>query len=142
VRLALTRTFEVAASRARVWAHLERLQDWPTWAGHIRSVTATPPGPLTPATVGVIRLKNGIRSSFRMTDLRPPDAWTWAGRFLWMPIRYDHVFEERGPERTRVRFDVFAGGLGNQTLGRLFAWIYGKNLDRAIPRLVAQLTAP
>lgn len=126
---------------ARVWAHLARLAEWPSWARHIRSVEASPPGPLTPATVGVIRLTNGIRSRFAMTKLDPPRSWTWDGRFLWMPIRYDHVFEELGPGRTRVTFDVFAGGLGNGTLGRLFAWIYGKNLDRAIPLLAAEIAA-
>jgi hypothetical protein len=57
-----------------------------------------------------------------------------------MKIRYDHVFEPIAPGRTRVRFDVFASGLGRATLGRLFAWIYGRNLDRAIPILVSELS--
>lgn len=140
MRLALTRTFEVPVPVERAWAHLERIEQWPTWAKHIRSVEQQPKGPLTPDTVGVIRLTNGFRARFRMTQFAPPRSWTWAGRFLWMRIRYDHVFEALGPTRTRIRFDVFAGGLGSGTLGRLFAWVYAKSLDRAIPLLVAELS--
>jgi hypothetical protein len=140
VRLAVQRSFEVPAPVERAWAHLELLENWPTWAAHIRSVEQEPKGPLTPDTVGVIRLTNGIRSRFRMTHFDPPRSWTWEGRFLWLRIRYAHVFEALGPARTRIRFDVFAGGLGSGTLGRLFAWVYAKNLDRAIPRLVAEIT--
>jgi hypothetical protein len=38
-----------------------------------------------------------------------------------------------------VTFDVAVGGLATATLGRLFARIYAKNLDAAIPNLAAEL---
>jgi hypothetical protein len=139
MRLALHRAFEVPVGVEAAWAHLARVTEWPTWAKHIRSVEQEPPGPLTAKTVGVIRLTNGIRSRFAMTELDPPRVWTWVGGFLWLEVRYVHAFDALGPQRTRIRFDVFLGGFGTSTLGRLFACIYGRNLDRAIPNLVAQM---
>jgi hypothetical protein len=140
VRLAVHREFEVPVSSSRAWDHLARIESWPSWAKHIREVEVDPPGPLTSHTSGIIRLTNGITSRFVMTDLGPPRHWTWEGKFLWMRIRYDHGFEALALDRTRIRFQVFVGGLGQATLGRLFARIYAKNLDRAIPNLVAELS--
>lgn len=133
----LERTFEAAAPVGKAWDHLARPEAWPSWARHIRSVETN--GPLSPETEGVIRLRNGIRSSFRMREFDPGKSWLWEGKFLWLAIRYDHVFEPVGPERTRITFRVDGAGFGRATLGRLFAWIYARNLDRAIPNLVAEL---
>jgi hypothetical protein len=141
MRLAVHRAFEVPVGVRTAWANLERLSEWPVWAPHIRSVEQEPPGPLTAETVGLIRLTNGISSRFRMTEFDPPRSWTWEGKFLWMPVRYAHAFDDLGPKRTRIRFDVHLGGFGKSTLGRLFACIYARNLDKAIPNLVARMAA-
>ena len=137
----LVRTFEVDLDRTRAWDHLARVEEWPSWARHIRSVTLDPPGELTPATAGTIRLRGGIRSTFRMVRLDPPDGWLWVGGFLWLTVRYDHVFEELDGCRTRIRFVVEVEGVGAGSLGRLFAAIYARNLDRAIPNLIRELEA-
>jgi len=137
----LVRAFEVDVPAARAWAHLARVERWPSWAGHIRSVTLEPPGELSPRTTGVIRLAGGMRSTFRMTRLDPPRSWLWTGRFLWLTVHYDHRFEPLTPERTRVQFVVEVTGVGAGTLGRLFRAIYARNLDRAIPALIAELEA-
>jgi len=36
---------------------------------------------------------------------------------------------------------IEATGFGVSVLGRLFAWAYGKNLDRALPALVEEMNA-
>ena len=135
----LVREFEVSLERSRAWEHLERIEAWPSWARHISSIELDPPGALTGATSGVIRLKGGVRSTFRMTRLEPPDRWLWVGDFLWLTVHYDHVFEEFGPNSTRIRFVVEVEGLGSSTLGRVFRAIYARNLDRAIPNLVREM---
>ena len=43
--------------------------------------------------------------------------------------------------RTRITFVIEATGFGVSILGRLFAWAYGKNLDRALPILVQEMNA-
>jgi hypothetical protein len=139
MRWLVRRAFEVAVPAQRAWDHLATPSAWPSWAKHIRSIETTPPGPIGPETEGLIRLTNGVRSRFRMTELVPPERWTWVGRFLWLRIRYDHVFERIDASRTRIRFEVGVSGLGSGSLGRLFAAIYEKNLDRAIPNLVAEM---
>jgi hypothetical protein len=58
---------------------------------------------------------------------------------LWLKVRYVHAFDLLAPGRTHIRFDVYLGGLGHATLGRLFACIYARNLDKAIPNLAAEL---
>jgi hypothetical protein len=138
-RLLLTREFVVAAPVQRVWAELAAVERWPSWAHHIRSVRLEPPGELVPSTVGTLRLAGGVTSSFRMVELQPGRSWRWEGGFLWLWVSYDHVLTPLDPARTRVRFDVAAEGPGVGLLGRLFAAIYARNLDRAIPRLIARL---
>lgn len=135
----LVRELDVAASPANAWDHLARIEAWPSWARHIRSIEVAPAGPLSLETTGVIRLANGIRSTFRMTAIDPGRSWVWEGDFLWLRVRYDHVFEPREGGGTRIRFAVAAEGFGESTFGRLFARIYAANLDRAIPNLVAEL---
>ncbi len=44
--------------------------------------------------------------------------------------------------RVSITFTVEGAGIGVDTIGRLFASIYARNLDRAIPRLQALLRAP
>lgn len=138
-RLLLTREFVVAAPVERVWTGLAAVESWPGWARHIRSVRLEPPGALGPSTVGTLRLAGGVTSSFRMVELQPGRSWRWEGGFLWLWVSYDHVLTALDRTRTRVRFDVAAEGFAVGALGRLFAAIYGRNLDRAIPRLIAQL---
>ncbi len=135
----LTREFEVAAPPEQAWSHLARIEEWPTWARHIRSIEVDPTGALSLETTGVIRLTNGVRSTFRMTRLDPGRSWVWEGGFLWMNVRYDHVFEPTEGGGTRIRFVVEGEGFGQNTLGRLFAAIYARNLDRAIPNLIEEL---
>ena len=132
----LSREFPVATPLNRAWDVLVDVRTWPRWAKHIRSVRADPPGPVTPATVGELRLVGGIRSSFRMKEFVPGRHWVWEGRFLWLWVTYDHVFEAIDPQTTRIRFTVDAEGLGVGFLGQAFARIYARNLDRAIPNLV------
>ena len=135
----LERTFEAAVSLQQAWGHLARIEAWPSWARHIRSIETN--GPLSPETEGTIRLRNGVTSRFRMTELNTGRNWVWEGSFLWLQIRYDHVFEAVDDDRTQITFRVDGAGFGCATLGRLFAAIYARNLDRAIPRLVAELVS-
>lgn len=137
----LVRSFEVGLDRLRAWDHLARVEEWPSWARHIRAVTLNPPGDLTAETVGTIRLGGGLRSTFRMRRLDPPHGWLWVGGFLWLTVRYDHIFEELEERGTRIRFIVDVEGFGAGSLGRLFAAIYARNLDRAIPNLIREMEA-
>ena len=135
----IERRFEVEAGLERCWDHLARVASWPTWARHIRSIDVTPDGPLCLETEGLIRLRNGVRSRFRMSELNPGSNWVWVGGFLWLRVRYDHAFEELSSGRTRIRFVVEVSGLGTSVLGRLFAIVYERSLDRAIPNLIEEL---
>jgi hypothetical protein len=121
------------------WAHLAKVESWPSWAKHIRRVELTPPGPLTPRSEGKIHLTNGVRSTFRMEELDPGVSWKWAGKFLWLTVHYDHRFRSLGPKECELTFSLDGEGPGAGLLWRLFATIYARNLDRAIPRLVEEL---
>ncbi len=135
----LEREFTVAASPERAWSVLAAIEEWPRWAKHIRSVEAEPPGPLTAATKGSLVLAGGIRSTFRVTEFEPGRRWLWDGPFLWLSIAYDHLLEPTSAGRTRIVFRVGATGFAVSTLGRVFARIYARNLDRAIPRLISEI---
>ena len=137
----LRREFTVEQPVETAWQHLARVTEWPSWAKHIKQITVQPPGPLGPQSTGVIRLTNGIKSAFSMTEFNPPRNWKWVGKFLWLTVHYDHRFEELGPSQTRLIWIVEAGGFGVSVFGRLFAKIYSKNLDRAIPLLIEEMNA-
>jgi hypothetical protein len=135
----LERSFPVAAPPERAWALLVRAEQWPQWAQHIRSLSLEPAGPLGPGSRGAIRLKNGIRSTFRVTLFEPGRRWEWVGPFLWLTVAYDHVVAPGEGGGSRVDFRLRASGFGAGTLGRIFARVYARDLDRAIPRLQALL---
>ena len=137
----LQREFTVDVSLEGAWSHLARIEQWPSWAPHIKRIELKPPGELGPQSTGVIHLANGIKCVFRMTEFTPPHNWKWVSSFLWATVIYDHRFEPLDAEHTRLIWVIEGKGFGAPILGRLFAWIYRRSLDRAIPRLVAEMNA-
>ncbi len=145
----LQREFIVNVPIQRAWDHLSRIEEWPSWAKHIRQIELRPPGNLGPESTGQIRLTNGMKPAFRVTEFNPPrnDSggglcnWKWVGDFLWLTVLYDHVFEPLDAEHTRLTFLIEAQGFGASVLGPLFARLYRPSLDRAIPRLIHEINS-
>ena len=137
----LRREFTVNLSVEKAWQHLARVEQWPSWAKHIDQVKVQPPGELGPQSTGRLHLSNGLKPVFRMTEFNPHRNWKWVGGFLWLTVYYDHLFDELNPTQTRLTWVIEAKGLGASVLGRLFANIYSKSLDRAIPLLVEEMNA-
>ncbi len=135
----LERRFQVSVPLERAWAHLEKVEQWPNWARHILRLELRPSGPLGPDSEGVIELTNGIRSTFRMEELNAGANWKWAGPFLWITVHYDHQFRQMASGQTEIGFVLDGEGFGAGVFGRLFAAVYARNLDRAIPYLVREL---
>lgn len=71
----LQRDFTVHVPPARARDHVARVEEWPSWALHIKKIELRPPGELGPQSTGVIHLTNGIHSAFRMTEFNPPRNW-------------------------------------------------------------------
>ena len=140
VRL-LERRFRVKAPLEKAWRHLEKVERWPTWARHIRRIELRPAGELRSDSAGTLLLTNGIRSTFRMEQFNPGTNWQWAGPFLWITVHYDHQFAQAGPKETEIAFVLDGEGFGAALFGRLFAAIYARNLDRAIPHLIHEIEA-
>ena len=135
----IERDFIVNLSLQRAWQHLARVDQWPQWARHIKHIEINPSNELGSHSSGVIVLSNGIKSTFRMTEFNPGQNWKWVGPFLWMTIHYDHRFEELSPTQTRLRFVIEASGFGVNVFGRVFARIYRRNLEKAIPLLIKEM---
>lgn len=135
------RDFVVDVALQESWDRLARVEDWPSWAKHIKRVHLQPPGSLTKASEGSFRLAGGVRSTFRMEVFDAPRRWQWVGRFLTVRVHYDHRFEPVDDGHTRLTWTVAAEGVGTRTLGRIFGAIYNRNLDRAIPNLQAEMRA-
>jgi hypothetical protein len=129
----LRHEFTVDLPVQKAWQHLAHVEQWPSWAKHIRQVEVKPPGELGPSSTGLIHLSNGVRSAFTVTEYNPYRNWKWVGRFLWLTIHYDHRYEELNATQSKLTFVVEAKGVGVSVFGRLIAKIYSKSLDRAIP---------
>ena len=137
----LRREFKADVPREKAWQHLARVEQWPSWAKHIKQVEVTPAGELGPKSTGIIHLSNGIKSSFTMTEFNPQRNWKWVGPLLWLIVHYDHIFEEVNPQQTKLIWIVEGEGFGVSVFGRLFAKIYNKNLNKAIPLLIDEINA-
>jgi carbon monoxide dehydrogenase subunit G len=137
----IEREFTVSVPLQAAWDHLAHIEQWPSWAPHIRRIALAPPGELGPQSTGVIHLTNGIKPVFQVTEFNPPRNWKWVGQFLWLTVIYDHQFEAIDSKHTRLAWTVSAQGLAAGTIGRLFAMIYRRSLEKAIPRLIRQMNA-
>jgi uncharacterized membrane protein len=133
------RDFVVDVPLQEAWNRLSLVEDWPSWAKHIKAVRLKPAGPLTERSEGAFRLAGGARSTFRMEVYDPPRRWQWVGRFLTAQVHYDHRFEPAHGEHTRLIWTVEAEGPGARTVGRIFGAIYNRNLNKAVPNLQAEM---
>ena len=137
----IRREFSVCLPVQKAWDHLARIERWPSWAPHIKQIELDPRGELGSESAGRIHLVNGMKPTFRMTEFNPPRNWKWAGPFLWASVIYDHQFEALDAEHTKLIWIVEAEGFAANILGRLFATIYRRSLEKAIPRLVAEMNS-
>jgi len=132
--------FVVDASIETAWVHLAKIEEWPSWARHIKDVKLWPSGDISHNSVGSLRLTNGIESEFRVTEFQLHQNWKWIGPFLWMRMEYDHRFEPLGDDKTKFTWIIEGEGMGASTIGRVFAWHYKRNLDNAIPLLQHEIS--
>lgn len=65
--------------------------------------------------------------------------WKWSGPFLWLTVHYDHRFDVVIANGTKMTWVVEAEGFGVGVFGRIFAVLYSKNLDKAIPALISAM---
>lgn len=137
----IQREFIVGIPLQQAWNHLAQVEQWPSWARHIKRIELQPPGELGLQSMGVIHLSIGMKSAFRMTEFNPPHNWKWVGPFLWGTVVYDHQFEALDKGQTKLTWVVQATGFGTGILGPLFAKIYRGNLEKAIPLLIAECNA-
>lgn len=137
----LRREFKVELPLEQAWRHLARVEQWPSWAKHIKQVELHPAGELGLGSTGRMLLTNGLKPAWRVTEFNLYRNWTWVGSFLWLTVYYDHRFEELNPTQTKITFALEASGFGKSVLGRLFAKIYNRTLDRAIASLVQAMNA-
>lgn len=139
-RPVILRTAEAAVPPDVAWRALADLDGWPAWARHVRRITVVPDGPLGPTSAGRLHLRGGLRATFEMSAWEPPDRWEWVGRAAGCVVRYDHRFEAT-PTGTRLVWAVELSGPTAGLLARPFAVVYGRLVDRALPRFVERLVA-
>lgn len=135
----INRAFVVDVPLETAWHHLARVEAWPSWAKHIKAVELTPAGEVIPQSKGALHLRNGLTTTFQMQEFRPCEHWKCVGLLLWLTIYYDHPFTALTSQRTQLTFLVTVEGWGTPLFGRLFAAIYNRNLNIAIPRLITEL---
>src|ERR1700681_2684187 len=95
---ALRREFTVVLPVEQAWQHLARVEEWPSWAKHIKQVELRPlgelglgelgPGELGPEAMGRLHLNNGVKAgwpgstaTFTVTEFNPYHNWKWVAGF-------------------------------------------------------------
>jgi hypothetical protein len=137
----LRREFTVELPVEEAWRHLARVEQWPSWAKHIKQVELHPAGKFGLESTGRMVLTNGLKPAWKVTEFKPYRNWKWVGGFLWLTVYYDHRFETLSPTQTKITFVVEAKGFSRSVIGRLFGNIYSKTMDRAIAMLVPEMNA-
>lgn len=122
-----------------IWDHLAKLEQWPSWAGHIKKMDPTPPGELTSETEVVLHMKMGARTRMRVTEYDPPRRWMWEGKGFGTTIRFEHALEPVGEGRTRVWFLAWMGGPLSGPGGWTFGRMMRRYLSAALPALKAEI---
>ncbi len=121
------------------WNHLVQLKEWPSWAGHIRSMDPTPPGELTAETSVVLQMDAGPRTTMKVKEYDPPRSWVWEGRSMGVTTRFEHRFEEVDEGRTRIWFLAWTSGPLSFIGGRVFGKMMHRYLTTALPKLKAEI---
>lgn len=127
---AVDRSVEVEAPLEQAW---HQLADG--------AVAPVSDGELGPTSRGALHIERLGRNSFRMSAWQPPTRWEWVGGLPEGRIYYDHRFRVSGPGINTI---AVVGRLARThvTLTRgVFARVYGRKLDLAIPRLLEWLRA-
>jgi hypothetical protein len=132
---AVRRTFRVDRSLSDAWSRFGQVELWPEWAPHIIAVNLSPAGDLGPTSTGDLRIRLFGRSTFRMTVWEPQRRWVWVAAMPGSTVTYEHRFEPDGEAATTFDWVVFVDGPVAFLVRPLFAAIYGRYVDRAIPRL-------
>lgn len=131
----------VERSAPEAWKHLAQLEQWPSWAGHIKRMDPTPPGELTAETKVTLQMRAGPRNTMVVTDFDPPRSWAWEGRSMGVTTRFEHRFEELEGGPTRIWFLAWVSG----PLAGPGGWIFGRMMKRALgialPKLKAEIEA-
>ena len=133
--IAVERAFDVDVGRITAWSRLSEVARWPEWAPHITKVGLSPDGPLGPSSTGTLTIRRLGRNAFCMTAWEPPERWEWTGGLPGVRIVYDHRFAERRVDVTTLTWTVALAGPLGWLIRPMFARVYGRNLDRAIPSL-------
>jgi hypothetical protein len=137
---AVRRKFRVEVPLPESWERLGQIERWPEWAPHITAATLSPTGVLGPTSSGALQIRRLGRSTFRMTVWEPHRRWVWVGAMPGSTVIYEHRFEPDGEAATSFEWIVFLQGPLAFLVRPVFAAIYGRNLDRAIPRLKGWIT--
>ena len=136
----IERRFTTRAAAPATWTHLAHVETWPSWARHLRRVELHPAGGLSRNSTGRIVLRGGIPTTFRVTRLDAGRSWSWRGHFAGTTLDYDHVVVPHDRRAgTDITFTIDGSGRTAPVVGRVFAAVYGRILDRAIPNLVREL---
>lgn len=130
-------TVDVPPSAA--WDHLSRLEEWPSWAGHIRRMEPDPVGELTGSTEVMLSMRAGPRTRMVVTDYDPPRSWVWEGTSYGVTTRFEHRFEELDAGETRIWFLASTSGRLAGVVGWMFGKLMHRNLARVLPRLKAEM---
>lgn len=131
----------VDRSPSAAWNHLAHLENWPSWAGHIKRMEPTPRGDLTASTQVILHMRAGPRNKMIVTEYDPPHRWVWEGRSFGVTTRFEHKFEAIDENRTRIWFLAGMSGPLSFLTGGLFGRMMHRYLTRALPKLKSEMEA-
>lgn len=129
---------ETSADPDVVWDILANVEAWPeTFTPHLEEAYLA--GEIEVGTKGWVQTKVPIpRSHFEIASVEKGRSWAWAGKILWLTMRFDHVVDPIDDSRTRVLFDVDLDGPMAGLLRPLFRLQYRPNMNLALDTLVAE----
>lgn len=117
--MTFTRTIDIDAPAARVWAVMTDVERWPEWTASVTAIRRLDEGPFTVDSRVRIKQPRLPSSILTVTELEPERGFTWVATSPGLRVTASHGIAA-APRGVRVILSVRYDGLFGSLAGRLW----------------------
>ena len=125
--VAISRTVHIDAAPEKVWDAVMDVQDWPTWASHMKSLERQGGGPLALGSRVKVTRRGLPGSVWEVTEFEAGHSYTWTTQLApGLRLTGGHVVEADGVG-TKATFSLEASGPLSLPGAPVLSLVFGRN---------------
>ncbi len=133
----IARTVSISAPPAKVWQVITRVERWPEWATHMKSLVPQGEGPVGLGSRVRVKAKGLPGSIWEVTEFEPQRSYTWVTSLApGLSMTGGHVVEPED-DGSRATLSLEASGPLAAVVGPLLAIVFRRNTRLATDGLKA-----